>query len=281
MWIHGREVGGTITENIAGPHLSISVSSIYPSCIYFLSIYVSLLYVSLIYFSASLSIQPPFRHTYQSIYLSCLSIIYLLILYLPIISISICLFIYSFTHSSIPLIYPFGYPLSSISIHLSASSIYVSHLFLCLSIHWSTLPSLISIHLSVLSIISINHLSVYLCTYLPINLSLSSVFLSSQPSILPFHLCILSMYHLYLSIFVSSMYLYVFSTFPSEHTDINTWNWRATTFPNTNVLCGMTARSSHSFPLGKWSEHFSTGASEAVLPFGCNKQLHVTLQKEK
>ena len=278
MWIHGREVGGTITENIAGPHLSISVSSVYPSCIYFLSLYVSLLCVSLIYFSASLSIQPPFHRTYQSIYLSCLSIIYLLILYLPIISIPICLFIYSFTHSSIPLIYPFRYPICHpyLSLYLPPLSMSLIYFSASLSIDPPFHPSYLPICLSYPSYPSIICLPMHLSTHQSI-----SLVLSSHSSILPFHLCILSMYHLYLSIFVSSVYLYVFSTFPSEHTDINTWNWRATTFPNTNVLCEMTARSSHSFPLGKWSGHFSMGASKAVLPFGCNKQLYVTLQKEK
>ena len=192
-------MGGTITENIAGPHLSISVSSIYPSCIYFLSIYVSLLYVSLIYFSASLSIQPPFHHTYQSIYLSCLSIIYLLILYLPIISISICLFIYSFTHSSIPLIYPFRYPICHpyLFIYLPPLSMSLIYFSASLSIDPPFHPSYLSIYLSYPSYPSIICLSTYAPIYPSICLSRLSFYLVSHPffhSTYVSYLCIICIY---------------------------------------------------------------------------------------
>lgn len=188
-------MGGTITENIAGPHLSISVSSVYPSCIYFLSIYVSLLCVSLIYFSASLSIQPlsivlisPFiSPVYQSSIYS--SSIYLLSLF-PSVSSSI--------HSPI-------LPFHS-SIHLGILSVihiypFICLLYLCLSsislplyplIH----PSILHMYPFVCPIHHIHQSSVSLCTYLPINLSLSS-YLVIHPffhSTYVSYLCIICIY---------------------------------------------------------------------------------------
>ena len=89
---------------------------------------------------------------------------------------------------------------SNLSFHIS--SIYISLIYfsVSLSIDPPSHPSYLSIYLSYPSIVSINHLPTYLSTYLPINLSISSVFLSIRPTVLPFHLCIPSIYHLSVSL---------------------------------------------------------------------------------
>ena len=159
-------MGGTITENIAGPHLSISVSSIYPSCIYFLSmslssmslssislplcpfshlsiilispflspayqssIYSSSIYLLSLFPSVSSSIHSPILPFHSSIHLGILSVIHIYssICLLYLCLSSISLPLYPLIHPSIPHMYPFICPIH----HIHQSSV-------CLPMHLST-----------------------------------------------------------------------------------------------------------------------------------------------
>ena len=133
-----------MTENRAGPHLSIPISSIYLPIMH-LSFYLAIS-LSSIYLPLSPFIHPSIPCIYPCISPVYQSAIHSSSTYLPIISI----LIYPFIYSSIPLIYPSRYPIYHpyLSIYPSIYLLYLrlSHLFLCLSLHRSTLPFLVSIH---------------------------------------------------------------------------------------------------------------------------------------
>lgn len=220
--------------------------------IMYLSFYLA---ISLSSISLSLSpfIHPSIPHIYPFISPVYQSAIHSSFTYLPIISILICLFIYSSTHSSIPLIYPSRYPIYHpyLSIYLSPLSTSLSSISLSLYplIHPPIrliYPFICPIHLSYLSIIC---LPTYPPIYPSIYLSHPSFYLFVQPFFHSTYVSHLSIICLFLSLIYVPVT--VFSTFPSEHTEPHTGTWIATTFPNPNVPSRMTLQRVHvPFPLG-------------------------------
>ena len=139
-----------MTENRAGPHLSIPISSMYLPIMH-LSFYLAIS-LSSIYLPLSPLIHPSIPRIYPLIFPVYQSAIHSSSTYLPIISI----LIYPFIYSSIPLIYPSRYPIYHpyLSIYLSISSISVSLIYFSasLSIHPPFHPLYLSMYLSCLSI---------------------------------------------------------------------------------------------------------------------------------
>ena len=148
-------------------------------------------------------IHPSIPHIYPFISPVYQSAIHSSSTYLPIISILICLFIYSSTHSSIPLIYPSRYPIYHpyLSIYLSPLSTSLSSIALSLYplIHPPIrliYPFICPIHLSYLSIICL--LPIHLSTHQSIYLIRLFIYSSNRPSIplmYPIYLSSVSLSH--------------------------------------------------------------------------------------